>query len=145
RSLRRMLRRRKHRKERFIQLIIENKHIFSFDKREQVVAILEKETKLPWDVKVRGIGSQLPKKKLIYILYHYLSHRGFTYLEDNDHENGTNDEQIELGYTPDLIKKDVELAKKFNNLSFPSQKQCFVFNVLKYQDHKLNRSFSINN
>ncbi len=145
RCQRRMLRRRKHRKERFIQLILKNKDIFSFNKKEEIMAVLEHEIELPWDVKVRGLQSQLPKEKLIYILYHYLSHRGFTYLEDSDQESNKDNDQVELGYIPDQIKKITNGEKEFNNLSFPSQKQCFAFKILKYQDSKLNRSFSMQN
>lgn len=141
RCQRRLLRRRKHRKDRFIQLVLKNKDIFSFNEKKEVMDVLEHEVELPWDVKSRGLQSQLPKEKLIYILYHYLSHRGFTYLDSDKKEKNENSEVI-LGYVPDWIKKNVDDTKKFTTL-LPSQKQCFVFGKLKYQDDKLNRSFSI--
>lgn len=145
RCQRRLLRRRKHRKDRFIQLVLKNKDIFSFNKKQEVMDVLEHEVELPWDVKTRGLQSQLPKNKLFYILYHYLSHRGFTYLDNDLNEqkksNGEND-QIIVGYIPDWIKTNINEEKKFSSL-FPSQKQCFVFKSLKHQDNKLNHSFSM--
>ena len=110
RSSRRMLRRQKHRKDRFIQLIIDNKDIFSFNNKEEINEILKKEVELPWDVKVSGLRSQLSKEKLIYILHHYLSHRGKIY--DDDETN----------------KKSNQLFS--NNLTkYPSEQQQETFRL----------------
>lgn len=104
--------------------------------------MLEHEIELPWDVKVKGLKSQLPTNKLIYILYHYLSHRGFTHLDTTkENKNEKSKEQTILGYIPDWLKVNNE-EEKFKSL-FPSEKQCFVFKRLKYQDRVLNKSFSL--
>ena len=104
--------------------------------------MLSHEIELPWDVKVKGLKSQLPPNKLIYILYHYLSHRGFTYLDTTkEDKNEKSKEQIILGYIPDWLKENNE-KEKFRQL-FPSEKQCFIFERLKYQDKALNKSFSL--
>ena len=140
RVLRRMLRRRRHRKDRFIKLILANKNIFSFTEEKAVKELLKKETELPWNVKVCGLHSQLPKEKLIYILYHYLSHRGFSYLDYVDDSGKGSSEKVDVDYLPELIKSDPIEKQKFNRL-FPSQKQKLIFDKFGYQDHNLNKTF----
>ena len=142
RHARRTLRRRNFRKKQFIDLVLRSKNVFHFNSKDEILSMLEHEIELPWDVKVKGLKSQLPTNKLIYILYHYLSHRGFTYLDTTkENKNEKSEEQTILGYIPDWLKANNE-EEKFKSL-LPSEKQCFVFERLKYQDSALNKSFSL--
>ena len=137
RSLRRLLHRRQHRKNRFIKLILKNNSIFSFNNEEEIKLILKTENELPWDVKVRGLSSQLTREKLIYILYHYLSHRGFSYLVRDDNSDRGN---VDVNYLPEWVKNNSNIRATFSHL-FPSQKQKLVFDKFGCQDRKLNDTF----
>lgn len=89
RTLRRIIRRKQNRKLDFIKLISNKYHnLFElksndFESRKQEIESILKNPEFNnvLELKVKAIKQQIPKNELLKILYNYLSHRGFTYLD----------------------------------------------------------------
>lgn len=97
RTLRRIIRRKQRRKLDFINLVA-NKYYKLFDLQEQSIDERKKEINLiltnplfndVLSLKMKAIKHEIDKKELLKILYNYLSHRGFTYLDLEKYEKRT--------------------------------------------------------
>lgn len=114
RTLRRIIRRKQNRKSDFIKLISNKCHnLFElksndFESRKQEIELILKNSEFNnvLELKVKAIKQQIPKNELLKILYNYLSHRGFTYLDAEKY-----DKRI---LNVDKISKNEEY-KKFAN------------------------------
>jgi CRISPR-associated endonuclease Csn1 len=97
---RRMLQRRKNRRNDFLKLLLSSNTIQNeaewFDAINNVVSV-------PYQLKLIGLKEKLPKKDLIFCLQHYLKHRGFKYLKDDS---------VILSNSDDKSKLPSEIQKK---------------------------------
>lgn len=84
RSLRRRLRRTKTRKDAFANFLIKNKWVADQDELADLINIdiTEFNVNNPIELKMKALKEKVNKEELIYILFHYIQHRGFFYVTE---------------------------------------------------------------
>lgn len=84
RSLRRRLRRTRTRKDAFANFLIKNKWVNDQDELADLINIdiTEFDVNNPIELKMKALKEKVSKEELIYILFHYIQHRGFFYVTE---------------------------------------------------------------
>ncbi len=96
RTNRRRIRRIRTRKDAFANFLVNKKWINSTDELADLINIdiTEFGVDNPIQLKVKGLSSKLTKEELIYVLFHYIHHRGFFYV------------------TQEMLKNDISIEKE---------------------------------
>lgn len=141
RSARRMLSRRKNRKDDFIKLIVRKyQNIFGINelatfeetKNNFLNVVIGKNTNdSVIDMILEGLKSEIPPLSLVRVLYYYLSHRGYSYmtLEQWKKKNGVfniiqnNNKYLEFSnwYELNNSKEKKEIEEKANQLDYKNE------------------------
>lgn len=107
RTSRRRNRRVRHRKDRLIKLFIK----YGFIKtEEELEKILESpisnysDCKNPIEIKVKGLNNKLNNEELLITLFHYMHHRGYSYLSPEEVENKNQNRNINLYPSQQLLE-----------------------------------------
>lgn len=179
RTLRRIIRRKQNRKLDFIKLIA-NKYynLFelksdNFESRKQEIELILKNPKFNdvLELKVKAIKQEINKHEVLKILYNYLSHRGFTYLDIEKYDKrvlnidkiSQNEEYRNfanwfLTKDRDADKKEIEdeASKIYNKNDFKSwpsflsaikiycSEKDYIENfpsILQYREYKTNKEY----
>lgn len=82
RTNRRRIKRIRTRKDAFANFLLDNNWINSIDELAELinVDITEFNVENPIELKVKALNEKIPKEQLIFILFHYIHHRGFFYV-----------------------------------------------------------------
>ena len=98
RTQRRRIRRIRTRKDIFTNFLIDKNWITSKDELADLinVDISDFDVNNPVELKVKALKQKISRNELIFLLFHYLHHRGYFYIteEELDEKNINNDEQI---------------------------------------------------
>ena len=98
RGLRRRIRRTRNRKDAYLNFLVANNWVNSIDDAKALINI--DITKFgfnnPIELKYHALSNKVSKEALIYILFHYLHHRGFFYVteEQLDKEQTMNEQNV---------------------------------------------------
>ena len=138
RSARRQVKRRKTLKRDFIKYLIDNKVIkdIEFDKESKfVTTFLEKyitnKSKCPYDLRKKGLTQELTFEENIFLMYWYLSHRGFKYDVVGSDETKARKDELEKIKKEGLFKQD----------DFPINNQIRFYEKYGHYKGALNRQF----
>lgn len=123
RGIRRLIRRRQFKLSNLLNMFVENKLVDNIDQARTIIVngVLDDDGKvyLPFELKNKGLTQSLTKQELVFILYHYMHHRGWFYETD------------EVNATIEKFKQEMNIV---DEKLFPCQYQLHHYN--KY--HKLN-------
>ncbi|MDP4042867.1 type II CRISPR RNA-guided endonuclease Cas9 [Mycoplasmopsis arginini] len=92
RNIRRRIRRRKYKKEKFINLVLKNKDIFGFSSEKEIYDSFEKNSE-NWpnilDLKIKALNQKIEKSEIVWLLHDYLKNRGYFYATNEVNINET--------------------------------------------------------
>lgn len=140
RGLRRRIRRTRNRKDAYLNFLVANNWVNSIDDAKALINI--DITKFgfnnPIELKYHALSNKVSKEALIYILFHYLHHRGFFYVteEQLDKEQTMNEqnvyptEEIYNFYKQNHYYKDSKEADKYSARQYENEIQ----HMLKQQN-----------
>lgn len=152
RSSRRRIRREANRKREFIKLLL--KYNF-YSSENEVKKIIDKYdiTKYgvdnPIQLKVKALKEKVSNNELIIILFHYLHHRGFFYLTDEDIKNPelleqknhiNPSEEIYKFYLENKYYKNSEITKKFSAKQYENEIKN-IFNQQKLNNDDFEKEY----
>ncbi len=158
RALRRLIRRKRNRKDDFIKLVT-NKYIDTFkvnkyDEFEETKAnfiknILLSDNNNVMDLIFKGLNQEILPSQLLRVLYYYLSHRGYSYktmemLEKEDHTFSIIQNNSEYLKFADWLLKNSKLSKdnieqeasKYNFKNDFQRVSSFIKSVKNYNNEK---------
>lgn len=148
RGIRRLIRRRQYRNDKFYRLILKYKDLFKFKDRkgiEQAFIELNKKYSNIFELKILALDKQIDVQELVWILHDYLENRGYFYedvenleiIEENDVKTTLLPSQILLSFY-----KKYGTTKSFN--SYPDEEFKYNFSNKNWLS-ELNRLFAIQN
>ncbi|QSF13704.1 type II CRISPR RNA-guided endonuclease Cas9 [Mycoplasma sp. Mirounga ES2805-ORL] len=96
RSSRRLLRRRKYRNEKFINMLFRYQDFFKFESKKDIYDTFRKlsnKYQNILDLKIKALRNQVSPKELSWLLHDYLENRGFFYtIIENESDKNNNDD-----------------------------------------------------
>lgn len=146
RGIRRLIRRRQYRNDKFYHLILKYKNIFGFGNRkdiEQMFVKLNRKYSNILELKILSLNKQINVRELVWLLHDYLENRGYFYEDvDSLEEIEKNDVKTTLFPSQILFNfyKKYGTAKSFN--SYIDDEFRYNFSNKNWL-HELNKLFEI--